>query len=39
MGNAITNTPQIQHTDPITFPSGVVGQISPYFKFMNGLKL
>lgn len=30
MGNAITKTPHIQHTDPITFPSGVVGQMSPY---------
>lgn len=25
MGNAITKTPQMQQTDPITFPSGVVG--------------
>lgn len=31
MGNAITNTPQMQQTEPITFPSGVVGQMSPYF--------
>lgn len=38
MGNAITNTPQMQQTDPITFPSGVVGQISPYFIFIYDLK-
>ena len=31
MGKAITSTPQMQQTDPITFPSGVVGQMSPYF--------
>lgn len=34
MGNAITKTPQMQQTDPITFPSGVVGQMSPYFMFL-----
>lgn len=30
MGSAITSTPQMQQTVPITFPSGVVGHMSPY---------
>ena len=30
MGRATTRTPHIAHMAPITFPSGVVGAISPY---------
>lgn len=30
MGKAITSTPQIQHTEPMSLPSGVVGTMSPY---------